>query len=307
MTPEQGQPFELLFLVMVFGPGVLLAVIAAIFRRSWILWGLGGVLATLVTLLLADQIGASLWAALSERGYSGSFVAAARAIAAVGMVTLTMLILMALTRRKPVVETPARQEPLTPGAHPGVGGGAELTRVPADVFAALVANEQLEPVLEAGVEGDRIRVQRRGGGILGHLPRLQGMEVAMLARRGGRLKMWVADRQANAPVEPGVVQVAYEESARGSSVSVEPLEPSGAPPLPPSAFQPERNAQPQGRPLIAAGGGTVVALPRAGGPVSAPQARSDVASQLATLASLRASGALTEAEFDAAKRKVLQG
>lgn len=305
MTPEQGQPLELLFWGMVFGPGLLLAAIAVAFRRSWILWGLAGLLATLVTLLLADQIGASLWAALAQRGYSGSFVAAARAITAGIVVTLAMLILMAFTRQKPVTAPPARQEPISAVALPSVAGRVELDHVPADVFAVLVANEQLEPVLESGVDGDRIRVQRRGGGVLGHLPRLQGMEVAMLARKGGRLKMWVADRQTTSPVEPGVVQVAYEESARGIAIPVEGVGQSAAATVPTPAFQPDFKPQSPGRPMIAAGGGTVVAMPRAAGPLPATQTRSDIASQLATLASLKASGALTEAEFDAAKRRVL--
>lgn len=300
MTPEQGQPFELLFWAMVFGPGLLLAVTAAIFRRSWILWGLGGVLATLLTLLLADQIGASLWTALAERGYSGSFVAAARAITAAGAVTLVMLILMALTSRKPPVETPVRQEPISPGALPGIAGRVEMARVPPEVFAVLLANEQLDPVLEADPEGDRIRVQRRGGGVLGYMPRLQGMEVSMLARKGGRLRLWVADRQAGGPGEPGVVQLAYEESLRGAGIPVE---------MPGEAIVavvPAAQVQTQPGPMMAAAGGTVVTMPRAAGPVPVAQPRSDIASQLATLASLKSSGALSEAEFDAAKRKVLQ-
>ncbi len=290
MTP-QGQTLEMLFWVMVFGPSILLAAVAAFTGRSWLIWGVGALLATLILLLLADEIGASYWNGLAERGYDGDFIAAARAASTAAAVTSILLAFMILTRTRPAAEPVSRQEPAGTAPAIGVSGTAELGRVPPEVFATLLAREQLDAVLEAEADGDRIRLQRRGGGTLGFLPRLQGTEVAMLARKGGRLKFWVTECLPGAADEPGRVEVAYEESARGSRIPVETassattpatvLAPVGASP-PPTTLRREPVAE------------------------AAPPAGGNIASQLATLASLKDSGALSEAEFDAAKRRVLQ-
>lgn len=300
MTPSTGQPFELLFWAIVIGPGLFLALVAAMFRRSWILWGVGGVLATMLAVLLAEKVGQPGWGALAERGYSQAFVSAVRAATAAGAVTLLLLLLMSLTRPRPLSEPPMRQEPVNMPPAAGIAGRAEILRVPAEVFVDLLAAEQLEPALEAGSDGDRIRVRRRGGGTVGYLPRLQGMEVAMLARRGGRLRMWIADRQAGRPGEPGVVQVAYEETPRGQIIPVE--APAQGAPAAAAA-----TAHAEAEPAVVGGAGPEAVLPdRQPLAPTTGAARGDIASQLATLASLKFSGALSEAEFEAAKRKVLQ-
>lgn len=294
MTP-QGQSFEVLFWAMVFGPAVLLAVVAAFTRRSWLIWGIGALLATLITLLLADELGATYWSGLADRGYSLSSIAAFRAAGAAGAVTLVLIVLMALTRVRPAREPVQRQEPTSAATEIGVSGKAEISRVPAEVFATLLTEEQLDAAVEADAEGDRVRVQRRGGGILGHLPRLQATEVAMLARKGGRLKFWVTECSPGADGETGRVQVAYEESSRGARIPVEAAASTAEPAIIPAS---RGEALGLASPLPARQTGSAAVPTRS--------AEADVASQLATLASLKASGALSEVEFDAAKRRVLQ-